>query len=128
MPLVRPAVALALVLSLAACATPRERCVADANRTYDDTLKLLAVTEGNIARGYAVHRQQVPYQVTETCHDSKDRPYACTETRYRTQETPVSIDVAEERRKRAALQASLPGLRANAAERAAQCAVLYPEG
>lgn len=127
MSLVKPIGSLALILTLAACATPREQCITNASRALNDTLEAITVAEGNIARGYAIHRSREPYRVTETCYDSKDRPYACHSTHYRDVETPVSINVAEERRKRDELRASVPGLRASTDRAVAQCRAIHPE-
>ena len=121
-----PVYALPALALLVACATPQEQCISQAYSTYNATLEQLAETEGNIARGYAIHQQEVPYEATTTCYDHKDRAYSCTETRFRTKETPVSIDISEERRKRGDLQAALPAMQQTAESRAAQCRVQYP--
>ena len=112
---------------LAACATPQEQCIADASRSYKQTLEAMSVAQGNIARGYAVHVQSVPYEDHDICYDKDKRPYSCTTTRYRTVETPVAIDVKAEREKLAQFSAQLPALQRNADALIAQCKVLHPE-
>lgn len=92
----------------------------------------MATAEGNISRGYALHTQTVPYTVMSTCFRN-DRyrniaiPYPCPSTQYRTQTTPVAIDVSEERRKLADYQKILPQLRAQAQVQVQQCVAQFPE-
>lgn len=118
---------LCLLPLLAACSTPQERCVADATRNYTQTLEAMAEAQANIARGYAVHYQDEPFEYHDTCYDKKDRRYDCTTTRYRTIETPVAIDVNAEREKVAQFDTQLPALKRTADAQIAQCSALYPE-
>lgn len=90
--------------ALAACASPYDRCV---RQNSSDFLRLSAqieTTEGNISRGYAIHKQTVPETVWERCpryHNGKITGYRiCPETYYREIETPVVISVPDERAKR----------------------------
>ena len=116
---------------LAACATPQERCIRQGATEQTRLLGEIKVTEGNIARGYAIHRQTLPETVFYRCrriHDGKVVGYyPCPETIYRTIETPVPIVVAEERKKLRGLKDALPGAQDRAAEAAAQCRLHYPE-
>ena len=50
---------LALPLTLAACGTPQERCIAKNTSEYRSVARLLAEDEGNLARGYAWEERQV---------------------------------------------------------------------
>ncbi len=86
----------------------------------------------NIARGYAVHRQSVPYTVPDTCYRTDPYtndmiPYSCPKTAYRTQETPVAIDVAQERKKLSGYQKLLPKFKAQAEAGTRQCIAQYPD-
>ncbi|MEI4232659.1 hypothetical protein [Roseovarius sp. D22-M7] len=124
--------ALAAALVLSACATPKQQCINDATQQLRSTENALATAQGNISRGYALHSQSVPYTVSHTCyrqypHTNTVIPYSCPSTHYRTQTTPVAIDVAEERRKAARYREILPGLREAAAARIAQCNAQFPE-
>jgi len=115
-------------LVLAACATPQERCVNEAQEPYRTTLKNLAVAEGNLARGYAIHVQRVPYTVYGTCFRNTGKrsiPYVCPSTAYRTIETPVPIDVANEQRKIEELRRTIPQYQARATEVIARCNAVY---
>ncbi len=129
---VPPCLALAATLVLAACATPRQQCINDATQQVRSVESALSTAQGNISRGYALHRQSVPYTVNHTCyreypHTRTVIPYSCPSTYYRTQTTPVAIDVAEERRKAAQYREVLSGLREAAAARVAQCSAQFPE-
>ncbi|NNE52014.1 MAG: hypothetical protein HKN30_06375, partial [Sulfitobacter sp.] len=91
----------------------------------------LAEARDNVARGYAVFRQRVPYTVYDTCYRRHRQhrgliPYPCPRTYYRTISTPVAINVAEERKKIRALQRQLPALERRAQAGVAQCNVAYP--
>lgn len=117
-----PAIAL-----IAACATPQEQCVNTASNEVRSMKRLMSVTHGNIMRGYAIHRSTESYQVPDVCYNKDKKPYRCFDIEYRTIETPVSIDVGEERRKLAELKKRLPaaGRKMNAG--VASCRVQFPE-
>ena len=124
--------ALAATLVLTACATPKQKCVSDATQQLRSVESALATAQGNISRGYALHSQSVPYTVNHTCYRQYPNtrtviPYSCPSTYYRTQTTPVAIDVAEERRKAERYRQLLPGLREEASARVAQCNAQFPE-
>ena len=117
---------------LAACATPREQCISGATEQYRSVEAAIATAQGNISRGYALHTQSVPYTVTTTCYRNDPYrnivlPYPCPRTQFRTQTTPVAIDVSEERRKLADYQRILPQLREQASVQVQQCVAQFPE-
>ncbi|MGR3362589.1 MAG: hypothetical protein ACU0CY_00260 [Maritimibacter harenae] len=123
----KPLLALvAAALLLTAC-TEQDMCV------YRNTAELRATEsrinelEGNIARGYAIHRTTEPYTFTGVCRDKDGKPFECTRTEFREVERPVAIDVADQRRQLRALKVKLPELEREAAAARAQCAQLYPE-
>lgn len=64
---------IAAAATLSACATPREQCISRANADYRNVETAIATAQGNIARGYALHTQTVPYMVTSTCY--RNDPY-----------------------------------------------------
>jgi len=123
--------ALPALALIAACATPQERCIRQGAAEQTRLLNEIKETENNISRGYAIHRQTVPETVFYTCRRVRDGKvvgyYPCPETYYRTIETPVAIDVAEERKKLRGLKDALPSACTRAAEAAAQCRILHPE-
>lgn len=118
---------LAALLTLAACATPREQCISGARAEQSAIVARIQIAEGNIARGFAIHHQRVPYTYAGICYDGVGGSYSCPRTGVRTSETPVAIDVAEERRKLAGLKRQLPAATARADAAAAQCRMTHPE-
>ncbi len=123
-----PAVAgLAVMLGLTACATPQQRCIAGATADYRTLQAQIKTTEANIARGYALHRQSIPIRSTRVCYDSKRRPYTCHRTAFQQIETPVSIDIGNEKAKLASLKAKLTQAQRKAVAGTKTCRQTYPE-
>lgn len=112
---------LPMLALLTACATPQERCQRDATAALRAHQNLIASTQANVARGYAVHRQSVPYTYQGVCYD-RDIRYSCPRTGTRTEETPVAIDVAEERAKLKRLTAETGALQRRSQEALKNCA------
>lgn len=114
---IAPHILLPLCLGLAACTTPREACVENAEAEYRGLETAIAIAEANIARGFAVDRDQVAYRGATFCAGGTfgNNPYLglsnCNTTRYRTVVTPVPIDIEEEERKLASMRAKLPAAR-----------------
>ena len=116
---------LPLLLTLAACATPQEVCV---NRALAEVRAIefrIATVSRNIDRGYAVHRSRNPRVGVVACSGG-DNFRICQKISDGPRETPVAIDVADERRKLAELQARLADARARAAANVAACRVANP--
>jgi uncharacterized coiled-coil protein SlyX len=120
-----PVIAAALV-ALAAC-SEQDLCVIRNTQDLRAAQSRIAELEGNVARGYAIHRTTEPYEYRGVCRDRSGEPFECTKTDFRTVEKPVSIDVADQRRQLAALRAQLPEMQEKANSAKAQCARLYPE-
>jgi len=117
---------LAATLFVSACATPREQCISDVSSNYDALVSAISKAEQNIARGYAIHRQTVPYTYSKTCQKG-NKTYPCPETRYRTEETPVMINISEERSKLIAMKRRKSKERVLAQKGILQCQAVYPE-
>jgi len=124
-------VTLAALCLLAACATPREACLRAATAELRTLDRLIARTEADLARGYALEREPYSAATLDFCvgsgrfHDGLGlglRYCPDVETRYR--EVPVAIDPAAERRKLAQLRSR----RAEEAQRAAAAAEACPLG
>lgn len=113
---------------LAACATPYEQCVSQANSDLRQTEREILHFRTNVNRGYAVHRQSIPYTVARECVDEHEQTYRCDEVRYYTEETPVSIDIAAEQHKLERASARLSNLREDAEQMTRSCQVQYPDG
>ena len=112
---------------LAACATPQEACISQAQSGVKALEAKIATAQGNIDRGYAIFSQTVPYTYVDTCYDDTGASYQCEKNGTRVEDTPVPIDVAEERAKLARFRAQLPAARRNANAQIAQCRATYPE-
>lgn len=123
---------LPLLLILAACATPRERCIAAVTRDLSNVEKLIAETKANLARGYAIEREPYTTFELEWClsRGSKEgdlRWTWCRDTVTRYRDKPVAIDRATEERKLRELRATRTRLTRQSAAQVAQCQARYPE-
>lgn len=117
---------------LAACSTPRESCLRTATQQLGVVNRLVAETEANLARGYAVERE--PYTTTrvDLCVGGSRYRYGgvgwsyCTvpTTRYRAR--PVAIDRATEQRKLRELKQTRTRLAREAEPRVDYCNQRYP--
>ncbi|RYG91553.1 hypothetical protein EU803_10730 [Loktanella sp. IMCC34160] len=116
---------------LAACATPREACINDARRHVVLLDQQIAVTQGNISRGYALATVQDVQVVTEVCRgtneDGSTFSFPCQKTRVVDRQEPVAINVAEERAKLADLQARRAAAERTAQATIQQCVATHPE-
>lgn len=121
-------VSLCALSTLAACATPLERCLNTATSRVEHLQSAIDTADTNISRGYAIHRYQEPVVVPKDCHDEHGRWYRCDETEYHTVEVPVDIDIRAEREKRDGLRRDLHAARALATRQSDQCFATYPEG
>lgn len=123
--------ALALLLPLVACTTPRDQCERNATEDLRIVSALIVETEQNIARGYAITREQVETPRLTFCYggplDSGDVGVGfCNEIVTKTVERPVAIDLDAEKAKLAALRKKQAELKARAAAALAACAAQYP--
>lgn len=119
-------VLLPVSLVLAACATPREQCISSAGYEYASLTSAAAKTRQNISRGYAIHTQSVPYTYIGTCYVN-NASYPCERSGYRTEETPVAIEISEERRKLTKFKKQLPKAQRRRDAAIKQCTQLHPE-
>jgi hypothetical protein len=96
------------VTTLTACElSPRASCIRDAEtevRQIRDRVEILnrRISEktSDINRGYAIHSQQQKIVVRGTCVSQYGYKYDCPKNDYQTIETPVSINLPEERNTR----------------------------
>lgn len=101
-----------LLLPLAACATPQQQCQRDATRDLRVLDELIAETQANVTRGYAIEEEVVPRVGFTTCFGNGfyGTGHAgvsfCSGTSTSIRRTPVAIDVEAERRKLAGLEQS----------------------
>lgn len=119
------------LLAVAACGTPRENCIAGANRPVATLDRLIAETRGNINRGYALVEVQDVRVLRSTCEgrneDGSTFRFPCEETETFTRQEPVTINVAEERTKLAQLEERRAQAQRQAQAQVQQCIVVHPE-
>jgi hypothetical protein len=127
----RPALIVLPLVALTACATPREQCINDVTRETRILGSLIAETEGNIARGYALAERQQVRTIDTRCSgstpDGDEFTFPCTETQTFTSTVPMAIDLNAERAKLASLQERYGQLQATSNQAVAQCIRVHPE-
>jgi hypothetical protein len=123
------AIALLLLLPLlAACASPRERCIADAGRELAVLDRLIAETRATLSRGYALREEDRPVSYYTWCAGESGKAVWCRQVDIRTERVPVAVDMAAERRKLADLEARRTAEAARAAAAIRRCEAAYHEG
>jgi len=119
------------LLTVAACSTPRERCIAGANRPVATLDRLITTTQGNVDRGYALAEVQDVRVLRTTCEgtneDGSTFRFPCEETETFTRREPVSINVADERTKLAQLRTRRDQAVRDARAATQQCVAVHPE-
>ena len=119
------------IVALTACATPREQCINDATRETRVLSALVAETEANIARGYALTTTQEIRTVSTTCEgrneDGSTFLFPCEEVQTIDQTVPVAIDLNAEAAKLETLRTRLASERAAANATVSQCIATFPE-
>lgn len=129
-PLVIAVGALAL---LTACGTPQERCIREASRDMAVVDQLIAETEGNLQRGFALQRETVYRTKFEDCTpdptaaDPAPRRRMCPVQQPDTVTRPVAINLADESAKLASLEAKRTQQGKVAAAAIAQCRAVHPQ-
>jgi hypothetical protein len=94
-------------LTLAACATPQERCVLNATKELRTVDGLIAESEANLARGYAIEREYERRPRLTFCAGgirSNVGLSFCRDTDLYVRDRPVALDPEAERRKLALLR------------------------
>lgn len=122
---------LLILAALAACATPREQCINSVTRGLSTLDRLIATTQGNIRRGFALVDVQDVRVLRRSCEgtneDGSTFRFPCEETETFTRQEPVSINIAEERVKLAQLQERRAEQGRVAQDRIQQCVAAHPE-
>ena len=118
---------LTVIMMVSGCLSPREQCVSDAKIPQRLAMKERGLVAQNLGRGYAIHKQQVPYSYQGQCQDANLKYYPCIVNGYRTQETPVPIDMKREEAKLRKLDARISLILENERRQLAQCALLPNE-
>lgn len=117
-----------LILALAACETPQEACLSAISREAGIVEGLIAQTEGNLRRGYAIEEDQVVRTVPDFCEveddEGRDRTVFCDRTVVRDVERPVAIDPDAEQAKLEGLLEQRARLAAGRTDRLLACQAL----
>lgn len=119
------------LVALAACATPREQCIKTANRPVAVLDQLIGETRGNIQRGFALVTVQDVRVLRTSCRgtneDGSTFRFPCEETETFSRQEPVTISIADERRKLAELEVRRAQNLRTAQAQVQQCIAVHPE-
>jgi hypothetical protein len=119
------------LLGLAACATPRESCIAAASRDLTVVNQLISQTELNVARGYGIDTRQEVRSIPRICYDERPdgtvRTEICDQTYVRDVSVPVALDLDSERAKLRQLKEQRNRLKGPTDAAVRQCVATYPE-
>lgn len=122
---------LAPFLLLVACGTPQEQCIRRETADLRTLDRLIAETERNISRGYAIEEYQTWEWEAYTCYrtgpDGQPVAGTCQRRVPDIDTRPVAIDLNVERAKLASMQDKRGDLARRAAAAAEACRRAYPE-
>lgn len=121
-------------VTLSACGTPQEQCINRNTRDLRTVDRLIADTEGNLARGYAFETVTVYEDYWAYCPqppvaegEPTPPPRLCLDERAVTEQRPKAIDLNEEARKLTSLKEKRTSLARQAKKVIATCKAQYPE-
>jgi len=128
----RSSLVLLPLLALAACATPREACIGSAQREMRVVNALVAETQGNIARGYAIEERQEIRTVRGSCpvfgpDGGQIGTTPCEQPETVTVKVPVAIDLNAEQAKLRSLLQRQAQMESQTQARIQQCIATNPE-
>ena len=87
------------LFALAACGTPQERCISNVTKDIRVLDRLIAETQKNLDRGYAIRRENYIVYEREICGKRNGKNIYCTFPETETRQYPVSIDLVKEKAK-----------------------------
>jgi hypothetical protein len=115
---------------LAACGTPQEQCINYNTRDLRTMDRLIAETEGNLDRGFALETITVYEEYYDVCYEHDGItivPRLCLEDYAVQVERPKAIDLNAEAKKLESLKVKRKDLARKAEAVIAQCKAKYPE-
>jgi hypothetical protein len=122
------------LVALTACGTPQEQCISRNTRDLRTLDRLIAETEGNLARGYAfetvtVYEDHWVYCPQPPVAEGQPAPppRLCLDERPVTERRPKAINLNEEARKLDSLREKRTSLAREAKAVIAACKAQYPE-
>ena len=120
--------------ALTARGTPQEQCISRNTRDLRTVERLIAETEGNLQRGYALETVTRYEEFWDTCLDRvvvngqvTVQPRMCRRERSFTEQRPRAIDLQTEARKLEGLKVKRSELARAAEPLIAQCKAEFPE-
>jgi hypothetical protein len=122
-----------VLLALAACGTPQEQCMRMASHDMVVLDRLIAETQGNIARGYGFAQTVVEMPEFVLCEtpirgdEPGHRSRTCIEDVPHTVTKPVALDLQAEAAKLASMQKRRAEMAKALAPAFADCQARYPE-
>ena len=125
--------AVPVLLAFAACGTPQEQCVSRISHDMTVLDRLIAETQGNLARGYGFAETVVQSPEWVDCTprvaegEPAPKPQMCLDDVPTTVTKPVAIDLQAEAAKLASMQQRRAEMAIAAAPAIADCQVRYPE-
>ena len=129
--MIRTVMGVTALATLAACATPQQSCIASVTRDARVLDSLIAETQANLARGFAVEEVEELRTRNRTCvgrnEDGTEFRFRCPQTDTVTRQVPVAIDLQDERRKLETLLQRQEQNRVNVEAGISQCLARYPE-
>ena len=119
------------LLALAACATPRQACIADATRDLGQITRQVAQAQDNIARGYAIDSRDEVRLERDTCRGETDDgvgfTYECVTPRTVRVPVRVPINALAEQARLQSLLTQQAALQAQSQPAVQACIATYPE-
>ncbi len=126
----RPIVILPFLI-LAACASPRQACLSDVDRSTRTIDQLVTITRANINRGFALETRQDLIERNQICEteqpDGSVLRQRCDTVDVIDREVAVAIDLNAEQAKLDSLVERQMILREQSAGARAQCIAIHPE-
>ena len=122
----------AVLLGLASCGTPQQQCIGQVTQNLRVMDSLIAETQGNLARGYALvpATRSVPEFVDCTPRPTEQRPNprhkSCLVNTAQTYTRPAAIDLNAEAAKLASLQSRRQQMAAAVNPSVLACQQQYP--
>lgn len=122
------------LIALAGCGTPQEQCISRNTRDLRTVDRLIAETQGNLQRGYALETVTRYEDFWDTCLERvvvggqvTVQPRMCRRERAYTEQRPKAIDLKAEAQKLDSLKAKRRDLSRAAEPLIAQCKAEFPE-
>lgn len=126
-------IVLPALLILSACGTPQQNCISGATRDMRVVDRLIAETEANLQRGYAIEEQVISRPIWAPCYPRvrRGQPAAalqmCMDDEDEVIRRPKAIDLNAEAAKLASLKAKRAAQAEAASPAIMACRAQYPE-